>query len=116
MQKFLIPAALALAVAAGGTAFAETATGSKNYALYAETAAFTSSQAPARVEPAKGSIDYSLYEETAAFASQAAPAGSGVDYLRTAQRGEQRASTAPVPSQDWDNQAENARPDLEQPE
>lgn len=89
MQKFLIPAALALAVTAGGTAFAETA---------------------------KGSIDYSLYEETAAFASQAAPAGSGVDYLRTAMRGDQRASTAPVPSQGWDNQAGTARPSLEQPE
>ena len=89
MQKFLIPAALALAVTAGGAAFAETAT---------------------------DSIDYSLYEETAAYASQAAPAGTGVDYVRAAQRGEQRASTAPVPSQGWSDQVETARPDLEQPE
>jgi hypothetical protein len=89
MQKFLIPAALAVAMTAGGTAFAESA---------------------------KGSIDYSLYEETAPFASQAAPTGTGVDYLRAAKRGEQRASTAPVPSQGWDKETETARPRLEQPE
>lgn len=89
MQKFLVPAAIALALTAGGTAFAETA---------------------------KGSIDYSLYEETAAFASQAAPAGTGIDYVRTAQRGEQRASLASVPSQGWTDQADTTRQSLETPE
>jgi len=89
MQKFLIPAAIALALTAGGTAFAETA---------------------------KGSIDYSLYDETAPFASQAAPAGTGIDYVRTAQRGEQRASLASAPSQGWSDQAETVRESLEQPE
>lgn len=87
MQKFLIPTALAVAMTAGGTAFAESA---------------------------KDSINYSLYEETAPFASQAAAAGTGVDYVRAPKRGEQRASTAPMPAQGWETR--QRQPHLPEPE
>lgn len=89
MQKFLIPAALALAVAASGSAFADTA---------------------------KDSIDSSLYSESSLFATSDAPAGTGIDYIRAANRGSQRASTAPMPAESWEKQAETSQRQLYLPE
>lgn len=89
MQKFLIPAALALAVTASGSAFADTA---------------------------KDSIDSSLYSESSLFATSEAPAGTGVDYLRAADRGSQRASTAPMPAESWEKKDETSERRLYRPE
>jgi hypothetical protein len=89
MQKFILPAALAIALTAGGNAFADTAS---------------------------KSIDHSLYTEATQFVSHDAPAGAGIDYLSAAKRGEQRASTAPMPAQDWEAQNDSSRIALEQPE
>lgn len=89
MQKFLIPAALALAVTASGSAFADTAT---------------------------ESIDTSIYSESSLFVTSEAPAGTGIDYLRMAKRGAQRASTAPMPAESWEQDAETSQRQLYLPE
>ena len=89
MKKFLVPAALALTLAMGGSAFAASMS---------------------------NGIDLSLYQETSPFTVVKAPAFTSADYWQSADRNAQRASTAPMQSHGWSNQGSAAANDSHGPE